>query len=153
MERSLWRLNENEDLLKSEFDIDTNTLEELWVRQDTCQAFLVDESDTITEEQCHTETVLKATGQFNKACDRWGEKQYVDKSGANFVTHMDDFHTKYFEHQETLGSAGIANIVEFEAMKQQIKTHNAKMNELINNTNDVYLTQPALRTWPRTRWR
>ena len=68
--------NENEDLMKSEFDINTNTLVELWVRQNTCQAFLVDEPETITEEQWlrHTKTVLKPTGQFNKVWDKWGEK-------------------------------------------------------------------------------
>ena len=129
---------ENEDLMKAEFDINTNTLEELWVCQDACQELLIDEKETITEELWlrHTETVLKATRQFNKACDKWGEKQYFDKSKANCIAHMDDFHTKYLDHRESLEPVGVASNAEMEAMKQQIKTQTAKMTELINITKD-----------------
>ena len=111
--------NKNEDLRKADFDINTNTLENRWFRQDTFQAFLINEAETISEEQWlrHTETVLKATGQFNKACQKWEDKQHYDKSKANFIIHMDEFQTKYLDNQETLGSAGIANSVEFEATK------------------------------------
>ena len=106
--------NKNEALMKVDFDINMNTLEDLWVRQDDCQDFLIDEPETITEEQWlrHTETALKATCQFNKACEKWGEKPYFDKSKANFIIHMDEFHTKYVDTQDSLRSAGIANSVE-----------------------------------------
>ena len=136
--------NDNEARMQEDFDINMNTLEELWVRQDTCQDFLIDEQETITEETWlwHTETVLKATGQFNKACEKWGEKAYFDKSKVNFINHTDEFHTKYVDARDSLGSAGIANSVELEAMKQEMKTDrekmNAKMNELIINTNDFH---------------
>ena len=141
---SLEMRNDNEDRMKADFDINVYTLEELWVRQDTCQDFLIDEPEKITEPTWlrHTETVLKATGQFTEACEKWEEKDYFDKSKLNFMIHMDEFHTKYVNAKGSLGSVGIANSVELAELKQTIKMDseklNAKMNELVINNNDFH---------------
>ena len=137
---TLKMVNENEAIMKSDFDIDANTLEELWVRQDKCQTFLVDEVETITEATWlrHTETVLEATGQFEKACEKWTEKDYFNKSKANFITHFDTHHEKYLNSNKTLTEAGIANNVEIEVLKRHIETQDAKSNEMTNILNELH---------------